>query len=38
MALEVGLLGTVAVHRDGRRIDLAGDRLRTLLAYLARGR
>jgi DNA-binding SARP family transcriptional activator len=38
MALEIGLLGTIAVHRDGRRIDLAGDRLRTLLAYLALGR
>ncbi|MGZ4671507.1 MAG: hypothetical protein ACXV8K_02485, partial [Ilumatobacteraceae bacterium] len=35
MALEIRLLGTTEVFRDGHRVDLPGDRLRTLLAYLA---
>ncbi len=35
MTLEVRLLGAIEVYRDGRRVELPGDRLRTLLAYLA---
>ena len=35
MTLEVRLLGAIEATRDGVRVELAGDRPRTLLAYLA---
>ena len=35
VALEVRLLGVVEAYRDGHRVELRGEQLRTLLAYLA---